>query len=37
MKEHQHAPKDKPETKPAHDEVAKKAYAIYENVSGHSN
>jgi len=30
MKEHEHAPKDKPETKPAHDEVAKKAYAISE-------
>ncbi|CAN5751790.1 heavy metal translocating P-type ATPase [soil metagenome] len=30
MKEHDHAAKNKPETKPAHDEVAKKAYAIYE-------
>jgi Cu2+-exporting ATPase len=29
MKEHEHAAKNKPETKPAHDEVAKKAYAIY--------
>ncbi len=29
MKEHEHATKNKPETKPAHDEVAKKAYAIY--------
>jgi hypothetical protein len=31
MKEHEHALKDKPEAKPAHGEVAKKAYAIYEN------
>lgn len=30
MKEHDHASKNVPETKPAHDEVAKKAYAIYE-------
>ncbi len=30
MKEHEHATKNKPETKPAHDEVAKKAYAIYQ-------
>ncbi len=30
MKEHEHATKDKPETKPARDEVAKKAYALYE-------
>lgn len=30
MKEHDHAAKDKPETKPAHDEVAKKAYAIHQ-------
>ncbi len=29
MKEHEHATKNKPETKPTHDEVAKKAYAIY--------
>jgi len=29
MKEHEHAAKNTPETKPAHDEVAKKAYAIY--------
>ena len=29
MKEHEHAPGDKPETKPVHDEVARKAYAIY--------
>jgi Cu2+-exporting ATPase len=29
MKEHEHATKNKPETKPAQDEVAKKAYAIY--------
>ncbi|HEY4932409.1 MAG TPA: copper-translocating P-type ATPase [Terriglobales bacterium] len=29
MKEHEHAPAKKPETKPAHDEVAKKAYDIY--------
>jgi Cu2+-exporting ATPase len=29
MKEHEHATKNKPETKSAHDEVAKKAYAIY--------
>jgi len=29
MKEHEHATKDEPETKPAQDEVAKKAYAIY--------
>jgi hypothetical protein len=26
MKEHEHATINKPETKPAHDEVAKKAY-----------
>jgi Cu2+-exporting ATPase len=30
MKKHEPADKNKPETKPAHDEVAKKAYAIYE-------
>src|ERR1017187_9658007 len=30
MKEHEHATEKKPETKPAHDELAKKAYAIYE-------
>jgi Cu2+-exporting ATPase len=30
MNEHEHAPKDKPETKPVHDEVARKAYAIHE-------
>jgi hypothetical protein len=29
MKDHEHATKDKPETKPAQDEVATKAYAIY--------
>ena len=29
MKEHEHATINKPETKPAHDEVAKKAYGIY--------
>ena len=29
MKEHEHATNDKPETKPAQDEVAKKAYDIY--------
>ena len=29
MKEHEHATKNKSETKPAQDEVAKKAYAIY--------
>ena len=29
MKEHEHATQKKPETKPAQDEVAKKAYAIY--------
>jgi Protein of unknown function (DUF2934) len=29
MNEHEHATKNKPETKPAQDEVAKKAYAIY--------
>jgi Cu2+-exporting ATPase len=29
MKEHEHATKNKPETKPAQDEVAKKAYGIY--------
>src|ERR1035437_3275351 len=29
MKEHEHATKNKPETQPAQDEVAKKAYAIY--------
>src|SRR5208282_29158 len=29
MKEHEHATKNKPETRPAHDEVAKKAYDIY--------
>jgi Cu2+-exporting ATPase len=34
MKEHEHAPKDKPETKPAHDEVAKAAYAISQQ-EGH--
>jgi len=30
MKAHEHATNDKTETKPAHDEVAKKAYALYE-------
>ncbi len=30
MKEHKHATKDKTETKPARDEIAKKAYALYE-------
>src|ERR1035437_6760740 len=30
MKEHEHATKNKPETQPAQDEVAKKAYAIYQ-------
>ena len=30
MKEHEHETKNKPEAKPAHEEVAKKAYAIYE-------
>jgi Cu2+-exporting ATPase len=29
VKEHEHTAKNKPETKPAHNEVAKKAYAIY--------
>ena len=29
MKEHEHATINKPETKLAHDEVAKKAYGIY--------
>jgi hypothetical protein len=29
MKEHEHATKNNPETKPAPDEVAKKAYTIY--------
>src|SRR4030042_1310654 len=29
MKEHERTTKNKPETKPPHDEVAKKAYAIY--------
>lgn len=29
MKEHEHASESAPETKPAQDEVAKKAYAIY--------
>ncbi len=29
MKEHEHATKNKPDTEPAHDEVAKKAYAIF--------
>ncbi|MEQ1871516.1 MAG: DUF2934 domain-containing protein, partial [Vicinamibacterales bacterium] len=29
MKEHEHATQNKPETKPSHDQVAKKAYAIY--------
>ena len=29
MNEHEHAAKNKPETKPTHDEVAKKAYGIY--------
>ena len=29
MKEHEHATAEKPETGPAQDEVAKKAYAIY--------
>ena len=29
MKKHEHATRNKPETKPAHDEVAKKAYAVY--------
>lgn len=28
MEEHEHAIKDKPEAKPTHDGVAKKAYAI---------
>ena len=39
MKEHEHATINKPETKPAHDEVAKKAYAIYQKEDrprGHS-
>ena len=31
MKQHEHAPKDSPETKPARQDVAKKAYAIYQN------
>jgi hypothetical protein len=30
MKEHERASNDKPEPKPARDEVAKKAYALYE-------
>jgi hypothetical protein len=30
MKEHEHATKNKPDTNPAHDEVAKKAYDIVE-------
>ncbi len=30
MKKHEHAAKNELDTKPAHDEVAKKAYAIYE-------
>ncbi len=30
MKEHDHLTRSKPETKPAHNEVAKKAYAIYQ-------
>ncbi len=30
MKKHEHAAKNEPETKPAHDDVARKAYAIYE-------
>ncbi len=30
MKEHEYSTKDKPGTKPARDEVAKKAYALYE-------
>lgn len=30
MMEHEHATKNRPETKPAQDEVAKKAYAIYQ-------
>jgi len=29
MKDHEHAAKNRPETEPTHDEVAKKAYAIY--------
>jgi hypothetical protein len=29
MKEHEHETKNKPETEPAHDEMAKKAYSIY--------
>jgi Cu2+-exporting ATPase len=29
MKDHEHAAKSRPETEPTHDEVAKKAYAIY--------
>ena len=29
MKEHEHSTKNEPETRPARDEVAKKAYAIY--------
>lgn len=34
MKEHKHAPNDKPYTKPTHDEVAKVAYAISQQ-EGH--
>ena len=30
MKEHDHAAKDKPQTKLTHDEVAGEAYAIYQ-------
>jgi len=30
MKEHEHATKNNPDAGPAHDEVAKKAYAIYQ-------
>jgi len=30
MKEHVHVTKNKPETNPAHGEVAKKAYDIYQ-------
>jgi hypothetical protein len=32
MKEHQHADKKEPQTKPAHDEVAKRAYSISKQV-----
>ena len=30
MKEHEHATKNNPDDSPAHDEVAKEAYAIYQ-------